>query len=427
MATSRWKRLAASFERGELIRFGGLMGVVVLLHVVGFGLFIHYNSISKYHSISDSHGTLLYAGAASLAYVFGLRHAFDADHIAAIDDTTRLLLQKGRKPLGVGLAFSLGHSSVVLGLSVGVAFAANAAAHFQSSFAATGGVIGSLVSGTFLYIVAAFNFVILAGIWKVWRTVKSGTYEADRLEELLASRGFMNRIFKGRYNKFISHSWQMYPVGFLFGLGFDTATEVGLLGLSASAAAGAGKTGVTMPPLAIIALPIIFAAGMSLMDTIDGAFMAKAYSWAFGNPVRKIYYNISTTGLSIFVAFAVGTLELVDVLTSELGVDNEEPWSALNAIDLNKIGYYIVGIFLATWIGSVLWWKFRRLEERYTMPSPAQAADAAVSVLDQATLDPAALSQERLAEIRDALHHELHHHGLRHRHPRRESPALSQT
>ncbi|MFI9810027.1 HoxN/HupN/NixA family nickel/cobalt transporter [Streptomyces sp. NPDC052301] len=394
---SKLTRLRNSFEREEVVRLAGLMGVVLALHVVGFGLFIHYNSIPKYHSIADSHGTLLYAGAASLAYVFGLRHAFDADHISAIDDTTRLLLQKGRKPLGVGLAFSLGHSTIVLGLSVGIAFAANAATHFQASFSQTGGIIGSVVSGSFLYLIAAFNFVILAGIWKVWRQVKAGQYEEQHLEELLASRGFMNRIFKGRYNRFISHSWQMYPVGILFGLGFDTATEVGLLGISASAAAGAGQQGTSLPPLAIIALPLIFAAGMSLMDTIDGAFMAKAYSWAFGNPVRKIYYNLSTTGLSIFVAFVVGTLELVGVITSQLGVDGRQPWATIDSVDLNKIGYFIVGIFLVTWLGSVLWWKVRRLEERYASQVP------------QAGRAPA-LSPQRLAEIRTAIRHELYHH-----------------
>jgi high-affinity nickel-transport protein len=433
-SASRLSRLRNSFDRSEVIRLAGLLGVVAALHIIGFGLFIHYNSMSKYHEISDSHGTLLYAGAASLAYVFGLRHAFDADHIAAIDDTTRLLLQKGRKPLGVGLAFSLGHSTVVLGLSVGIAFAANAAVSFQDGFSGTGGIIGSSVSGTFLYIVAAFNFVILMGIWKVWRLIKSGDYEEEHLDQLLAQRGFMNRIFKGRYNKFISHSWQMYPVGILFGLGFDTATEVGLLGISASAAAGAGATGVTLPPLAIIALPIIFAAGMSMMDTIDGAFMAKAYDWAFNNPVRKVYYNISTTGLSIFVAFVVGTIELVDVITGELHVDDQAPWSTIAALDLNKIGYFIVGVFLATWIGSVLLWKYRHLEERYAVQIAATSggvqgtAGAAVAVLDQTSLDPVTLTPERMAQIKDAIHHELHHHRLQHRHaqPAPETvPSLS--
>lgn len=410
----RLATLRNSFDRAEVIRLSGLLGVVAALHVIGFGLFIHYNSIPKYHQVADSHGTLLYAGAASLAYVFGLRHAFDADHISAIDDTTRLLLQKGRKPLGVGLAFSLGHSTIVMGLSVGVAFAASSAESFQESFSSTGGVIGASVSGTFLYIVAAFNFVILAGIWKVWKQVRGGTYEQEKLEDLLASRGFMNRIFKGRYNKFISHSWQMYPVGLLFGLGFDTATEVGLLGISASAAAGTGGSGAALPPLAIIALPIIFAAGMSLMDTIDGAFMSKAYSWAFGNPVRKIYYNLSTTGLSIFVAFVVGSLELIGVLTDKFGVADKRPWSALNSVDLNKVGYFIVGIFLVTWLGSVAWWKYRHLEERYSVtivpPTEADgAAEAAAGPAAGPVVAPAV--PERIAV---AVRHERdHHRGVR--------------
>ena len=359
------KRLV-HFDRDEKVRVGLLLGAIIGLHVIGFGLFHHYNSQPKYHQIADSKGTLLYAGAASLAYVFGLRHAFDADHIAAIDDTTRLLLQKGRKPLAVGFFFSLGHSSVVFGLSFGIALAAKAATQFQHSFAGTGGVIGASVSGVFLYLIAGFNFVILLGIIKTWKQMKQGTYSPDELDALLAQRGMMNRIFKGRYNKFLNHSWQMYPIGFLFGLGFDTATEVGLLALSATAATAAVGSGVTLPPLAIIALPIIFAAGMSLMDTFDGIFMSKAYSWAFTNPLRKIFYNISTTGLSIFVAFAIGTVELVSVISSKAGFDDVEPFAYISNIDLNKIGYFIVGIFLVTWLASVAIWKFGKLEQRYT-------------------------------------------------------------
>ena len=360
------RRRMIHFERDEKVRVGLLLGAVLALHVIGFGLFEHYNSQAKYHQIANSKGTLLYAGAGALAYVFGLRHAFDADHIAAIDDTTRLLLQKGRQPLAVGFFFSLGHSSVVFGLSFGIAIAAKQAASFQSSFAGTGGIIGASVSGLFLYIIAAFNFVILMGIIKTWKQVKRGSYSPDQLDALLAQRGLMNRIFKGRYNKFLNHSWQMYPIGFLFGLGFDTATEVGFLALSATAATAAVGSGVTLPPLAIIALPIIFAAGMSLMDTFDGIFMCKAYSWAFTNPLRKIFYNISTTGLSIFVAFVVGTIELVSVITTKAGLSHTEPFASISSIDLNKIGYFIVGIFLLTWLGSVAIWKLGKLEQRYS-------------------------------------------------------------
>ena len=362
--TTRKRRLI-HFERDEKVRIGLLFGAVAALHIVGFGLFAHYNSIAEYHQIADSQGTLLYAGAASLAYVFGLRHAFDADHIAAIDETTRLLLQKGKKPLGVGFFFSLGHSTVVFALSFGIAIAAQAAVGFQESFAGIGGLIGASVSGVFLYIIAAFNFVILMGIIRTWQDMKKGQYSPDELDQLLAQRGLMNRIFKGRYNRFINHSWQMYPVGFLFGLGFDTATEVAFLAVSATAATAAVGSGVTLPPLAIIALPIIFAAGMSLMDTFDGVFMCKAYDWAFTNPLRKIFYNISTTGLSIFVAFVIGTIQLVSVISTRGGLDDVQPFAFIAGIDLNRIGYFIVGVFLLTWLGSVAIWKYRRIEQRY--------------------------------------------------------------
>ena len=263
----------------------------------------------------DDKNSLIYATAAAVAYGLGLRHAFDADHIAAIDDTTRYLLQKGKRPLGVGFFFSLGHSSVVMALSVAIAFAARSASGFITSFQGSGNIIGTLVSGGFLYLIAALNFAVLFGIMKMWRQAKSGTYKQEELDVLLSQRGFMNRIFKGRYNTFITASWQMYPVGILFGLGFDTATEVGFLGLAATTAAAGTGGGTTLPPLAIIALPFIFAAGMSLMDTIDGVFMSKAYGWAFVTPIRKIYYNITMTSLSIFIAFVIGTIEIVGLLT----------------------------------------------------------------------------------------------------------------
>jgi high-affinity nickel-transport protein len=358
-------RRLARFERAEIPRLAALFGVVTALHVIGFGLFFHYNSIAKFHDLrAGDKNTLIYAGAAGLAYTFGLRHAFDADHISAIDDTTRYLLQKGKRPLGVGFFFSLGHSTIVLGLSVGIAFAAKAASSFQHGFQNTGGVIGTTVSGSFLYLIAALNLVVLVGIMRMWKQAKAGTYKQEELDELLAQRGFMNRIFKGRYNRFINHSWQMYPVGVLFGLGFDTATEVGFLGLSATAAAAGTKGGTALPPLAIIALPILFAAGMSLMDTLDGVFMSKAYGWAFVTPIRKIYYNITTTGLSIFVAFVIGSIELVSLLSNKIGLTGQ-PWDFIAGIDINLAGRIIVGVFLVVWIGAVVAYKVRRIDERY--------------------------------------------------------------
>jgi high-affinity nickel-transport protein len=352
------------FERSELPALFSVIGVVAFLHIAGWGLFIHYNSDPKYHSLVDGKGALIYAGAGALAYSFGLRHAFDADHISAIDDTTRLMLAKGKKPLGIGLFFSLGHSTIVLALSIGIAFAAKQAVKFQQNFAETGSIIGASVSAFFLYLVGILNLVILFGVIKVWKQAKTGKFSHEHLTELLNERGLMKRIFKGAFAKGFDNSWQLYPVGVLFGLGFDTATEVALLALSATAAVG--TVGGTLPPLAIIALPLIFAAGMSLMDSLDGIFMTKAYSWAFTSPLRKIYYNLTTTGLSIFVALVIGTIELVSVLAEKTSIANHQPFTAIANIDLNRVGYFIVASFVAAWIFSILIWKFGRYEDRYS-------------------------------------------------------------
>jgi high-affinity nickel-transport protein len=352
------------FERSELPALFGVIGVVVFLHVAGWGLFIHYNSDPQYHALTDTKGVLVYAGAGALAYSFGLRHAFDADHIAAIDDTTRLMLAKGKKPLAVGLFFSLGHSTIVMALCVGVAFAAKQATKFQKDFAETGGIIGASVSTLFLYLVGVLNLIILVGIIKVWRQAKSGKFSHEHLTQLLNERGLMKLIFRGAFKKGFDKSWQLYPVGVLFGLGFDTATEVALLALSATAAVG--TVGGTLPPLAIIALPLIFAAGMSLMDSLDGIFMTKAYAWAFTSPLRKIYYNLTTTGLSIFVAFVIGTIQLVGVLSEKTSIAKYQPFTAIAEIDLNRVGYFIVASFVAAWLISVLIWKFGRYEKRYS-------------------------------------------------------------
>ncbi len=352
------------FTREEIPALIGVLGTVVLLHVLGWGLFIHYNSMPALHNLTDNAHTLVYAGAGALAYSFGLRHAFDADHISAIDDTTRLMLAKGKKPLGVGLFFSLGHSTIVLALSIGIALASKQAVKFQKDFAQTGGIIGASISGFFLYLVGILNLIILVGIIDVWRKAKSGQFSHEHLNQLLNERGLFNRIFRGFFKKGFDHSWQLYPVGVLFGLGFDTATEVGLLGLSATAAIG--TVGGTLPPLAIIALPLIFAAGMSLMDALDGIFMTKAYSWAFTSPLRKIYYNLTTTGISIFVALVIGTIELIGVLAEKTTIDNHQPFKWIASIELNQIGFYIVGSFIVTWIISVLVWKYGRYEEKYS-------------------------------------------------------------
>lgn len=352
------------FERDERGPLAAILGTVALLHIIGWGLFIYYNSNPKYHALADSKGALVYAGAGALAYSFGLRHAFDADHIAAIDDTTRLMLAKGKKPLAVGLFFSLGHSTVVMALSVFVAFAAQKAVKFQQGFAETGGIIGTTVSGVFLYLIGILNLVIMAGIVGVWRKAKSGQFSHQHLEELLNDRGLMRRIFRGRFKKGFDHSWQIYPVGVLFGLGFDTATEVAILGISATAAIGV--VGGALPPLAIIALPFIFAAGMSLMDALDGIFMTKAYGWAFTSPLKKIYYNLTTTSISIFVALVIGTIQIVNVLAEKTTIENYQPFTAIASINLGGIGFFIVASFVAAWLLSVAIWKFGRFEERFS-------------------------------------------------------------
>jgi nickel/cobalt transporter (NiCoT) family protein len=336
-----------------------MVAVIAGLHVIGWGLFVHYNGMPAIHLARGGDGTLAYAGAGALAYTFGLRHAFDADHISAIDDTTRYLLQNGKQTIAVGFFFSLGHSTVVFGFVTALAAVASRAEWFQRVFQGPGGIVGTIVSGLFLYVIAGLNLAVLRGILDMWRRIKRGEHSPEQFDVLMAQRGFMNRIFKGRYNKLIRNSWQMYPVGVLFGLGFDTATQVGLIAIAGTTAVAGG-----LPALAIIALPVLYAAGMSLMDTVDGVFMAKTYSWAFVNPARKIYYNLTTTGLSVLVAFVIGSIELLSLLTRQIGLRGE-PWRFLGSIDINLAGRIVVGIFFTVWIVAVVNWKVRRLDDRY--------------------------------------------------------------
>ncbi|MGJ0117754.1 HoxN/HupN/NixA family nickel/cobalt transporter [Williamsia sp. MIQD14] len=350
---------SSRFTRDELPRLGVMVAFLVVLHLIGWGLFAHYNSIPRIHDLTGSDGTLVYAGAGLLAYTLGMRHAFDADHIAAIDDTTRFLLQKGRRPLAVGLFFSLGHSTVVLVFVGAIAIVAAQATAFQEAFAGPGGIVGTLVSGTFLYLIAALNVMVLFGIVKVWRRARRGEFSDESLDELLAKRGLMNRLFRGRYDRLIDHSWQMYPLGLLFGLGFDTATQVGLLAVAGTTAIAGG-----LPPLAIIALPVLFAAGMTTMDTLDGVFMSKAYGWAFVTPARKIYYNITMTGLTVFLALVVGTLQILTLLADELGLTGGV-FDVVAAFDLERIGQLVVATFVVVWIGAVLYYRLARVDRRF--------------------------------------------------------------
>jgi high-affinity nickel-transport protein len=359
MATRQMRILGSAFSGDELRRLGLLYLVVALLHIVGWGTLVFI--------VAPRYPVALGIGVGFTAYLFGLRHAFDADHISAIDNTTRKLMADGKRPLGVGFFFSLGHSTVVLGLTLALAFAAQQVAAQvtgdNSALRTYGGLVGTTVSGVFLYLIAILNLIILLDVVRIFRQMRGGSYDEERLEAQLDSRGFMNRFF-GRLSRAVNSSWQMYPIGFLFGLGFDTASEVALLAL----AAGAASTG--LPFYVVICLPLIFAAGMSLMDTADGAFMSKAYSWAFSNPVRKIYYNITVTGLSVLVALLIGTVELLSILQDRLGLAGPF-WDFIGSLDLGMVGYLIVGLFVLTWVVAYAIWRLGRIEERWRLSRPS--------------------------------------------------------
>ena len=308
-------------------------------------------------------------GVGVLAYTFGLRHAFDADHIAAVDNTTRKLIADNqgrtdaRKPLSVGFWFSLGHSTIVFTLAfllaAGVKALAGPLANGSSGLHSITGVVGASVSGTFLWILGVLNLVVLLGIIRVFREMRSGRYDEQQLEEHLNKRGFMNRLLGG-LTKSVRKPWHIYPVGVLFGLGFDTATEVGLLVIAGGAAAVSG-----LPFYSILVLPILFAAGMCLMDTIDGVFMNAAYGWAFAKPVRKVFYNITITALSVAVALVIGTIELVGVLAQELHITSG-PIAAVAGIPLDYAGYGIVALFVVSWAVAIGVWRYGRVEERWS-------------------------------------------------------------
>lgn len=343
--------LRQSFDRGERSRLMAFFGGVGALHVAGWGLLLVYGA---------GHPTILALGG--LAYTFGLRHAFDADHISAIDNTTRKLLQDGRKPVGVGFFFSLGHSTVVfliaVALGLTVKWIVDGVVSDGSQLRSIGGMVGSLVSGGFLVVIGLMNLVILLDIIRVYRRMKGGEYDRDSLEHELTAGGLMTRIF-GRLFRVIDHSWQMYPIGFLFGLGFDTASEVAFLAISAGAAANG------LPVTVVIALPLIFAAGMSLMDTADGAFMAKAYSWAFASPIRKVFYNLTMTSLSVFVALFVGGMELLQILVRVLDLKGGA-FDAIRGSDfVGRAGFFIVAGFVLAWAAALVLYRARRIDEKW--------------------------------------------------------------
>jgi nickel/cobalt transporter (NiCoT) family protein len=348
-----WGSLDAPQRRAMVM----MAGVVGGLHLAGFAILLAVVG----HPRPGASGAFSF-GVGVTAYTLGMRHAFDADHIAAIDNTTRRLMAENRRPLSVGFWFSLGHSTVVFALalliSLGVRAVDGPVRHGNSALHQLTGSIGTLVSGGFLYAIAAINLVILVGIVRVLRGLENGGYDEHELEMRLDRRGAMNRLL-GRLTRRIDRPGQMYPVGLLFGLGFDTATEVALLVL-AGGAAGAG-----LPWYAILCLPMLFAAGMSLLDSIDGAFMNFAYGWAFSQPVRKVFYNLAITGLSVAVAVVIGTIELGGQAASRLGLSGPV-WSRLETANLNLLGFAIVGLFAATWAIALAVWRFGRIEQRWS-------------------------------------------------------------
>jgi high-affinity nickel-transport protein len=355
----RLDTLKASLSPGDWRRTRWMFASILLLHLIGFGIFIVF--------VVPGHYKGLGIGVSILAYTLGSRHAFDADHISAIDNTTRKLMNDrvdvpgARRPLSVGYWFSLGHSTIVVAIGAGLVIAEKAVygavSHNGSTLEQFGGVFGTLVSANFLFLIALLNIVILVGILKVFNSMRNGSYDEAELERQLNNRGLMFRFF-GKWMKSITKEWQMYPVGVVFGLGFDTATEVALLATTALLAAKA------LPWYSIMCLPILFTAGMALLDTLDGCFMNFAYGWAFFNPVRKIYYNLAITGLSIAICFIVGAIEVLGLLPSELHWHGEF-WRVMEHFNINVAGYIIVIMFVITWAGAMLIWRFGHVEEKW--------------------------------------------------------------
>ena len=344
---------AGRWTAAERVRLTGIVGAVAMLHVLGWSMYFYYT-----HHLGTATS---FAGAGTLAYALGVRHAFDADHIAAIDDTTRIMLARGRRPLGVGFFFAMGHSSVVLALAFLVVLTADSTTSpGVAAFRAFGGVAAATVGMLFLLLVATLNAMVMIGMIRLWRQMTRGQLDEAELELALMNRGLMNRILGKRVRGLIKSSWHMFPVGLLFGLGLETASEVTLLSLSASTAA----TGA-LPALAVLTLPLLFASGMSAFDTCDSLLMARAYSWAFAHPARRLYYNTTTTAMTVVVAVFVGTVYLAGLLANQAHVGGPVAGYASLGNHFELLGYFIVAVFVLTWTGAALTWRLAGLERRY--------------------------------------------------------------
>jgi high-affinity nickel-transport protein len=349
----------SSWTRRDWTESALLLAVVALMHLVGFGVLFGLVGPAHYSLGSQVFGV----GLGLTAYTYGMRHAFDADHIAAIDNTTRKLRGDGRRPKSVGFWFAMGHSAMVFVLAGLVMVGAHAVSVLSSDDSRTHrtlGLVGTLSSGLFLYLIAFLNLAALTGIWRVWRGLRRGDFDESELEAHLESRGLLARLLGG-LTRLIHRPVQMFTVGLLFGIGFDTATEVALLVLAGSGAAAG------VPWYAIMVLPLLFAAGMSLLDCLDGLFMSVAYDWAFLRPVRKVYYNLAVTGLSVAVALLIGSIELVAVLHDSAGWTNAFT-DPIARLDLNNVGFVVVGLFVVVWVAAISYWKLARVEERWAAP-----------------------------------------------------------
>ena len=383
---STFARFRAGLTRADRRSLAGMTGFVIALHVIGFGVLFGF-VVPQHFQLGGDH-PVFGVGVGLLAYTFGLRHAFDADHIAAVDNTTRKLMadnavreatsaasgttdEEIRKPLSVGFWFSLGHSTIVFLLTfllaLGVKSLAKPVENGNSELHSVTGIIGASVSGVFLWVLGILNFFVLLGIIRVFREMRLGHYDELKLEEHLNKRGFMNR-FLGGLTRSVRKAWHIYPVGVLFGLGFDTATEVGLLVIAGGAAA------FNLPFYTILVLPVLFAAGMCMMDTVDGVFMNAAYGWAFARPVRKVFYNITITTISIAVALVIGTIELIGVLADQAGITSG-PLAAIAGIPLDYAGYGIVGLFVLSWLVALAIWRFGHIEEKWSAQLVPSAPD----------------------------------------------------
>ncbi|MBP2453073.1 Nickel transporter NicT [Mycolicibacterium lutetiense] len=357
--TVRSPRPATSFGRADWTSIAAVTSVVLVLHVIGWGVLIF--SVAPQHISLGSAG-VFGVGLGVTAYLLGVRHAFDADHIAVIDNTTRKLVGEGTRSVSAGFWFSLGHSSVVFGLALLLALGVRALVgpvqDENSATLQTLGLIGSLVAGTFLILIGLTNLVAAVGIAKVFRAMRTGDFDEAELERQLNSRGFVARLL-GRVMRRVNKPWHLYPVGFLMGLGFDTASQVALLVLAAGTAA------FTLPWYAMLVLPVLFAAGMSLFDSVDGIFMARAYGWAFLQPVRKVYYNLTVTVLSVIVALGIGVIVLTGLLVERLDIA-AGPLAFVGSADLEFVGYAIVGLFALSWGVALGIWRFGRIEQRWS-------------------------------------------------------------